>query len=74
MGPEWQAVLLAGGAGASLFPLNHTGNPLALLPIANQPLITYALRSLEQADILDVLLVKSSAGCSLTRQFGQEHA
>ncbi|CAK0780561.1 hypothetical protein CVIRNUC_005094 [Coccomyxa viridis] len=59
MGPEWQAVLLAGGAGASLFPLNHTGNPLALLPIANQPLITYALRSLEQADILDVLLVCS---------------
>lgn len=57
MGPEWQAVLLAGGAGASLFPLNHTGNPLALLPIANQPLITYALRSLEQAGVLDVLLV-----------------
>ena len=58
MGPEWQAVLLAGGAGASLFPLNHTGNPLALLPVANQQLITYALRTLEQAGILDVLLVR----------------
>lgn len=60
MGPQCQAVLLAGGAGASLFPLNHTGTPLALLPVANQPLITYALRTLEQAGIVDVLLVSAA--------------
>ena len=59
MGPQCQAVLLAGGAGASLFPLNNTGNPLALFPVANQPLITYSLRTLEQAGIVDVLLVST---------------
>ena len=59
MGPQCQAVLLAGGAGASLFPLNHTGNPLALFPVANQPLITYALHTLEQAGVLDVLVVRT---------------
>lgn len=58
MGPQgYQAVLLAGGAGASLFPLNHIEVPLALFPIANQPLITYALRTLEEAGIVDVLVV-----------------
>ena len=59
MGPQCQAVLLAGGAGASLFPLNNTGNPLALFPVANQPLITYSLRTLEQAGIVDVLVVST---------------
>ena len=59
MGPQCQAVLLAGGTGASLFPLNHTGNPLALFPVANQPLITYALHTLEQAGVLDVLVVST---------------
>ncbi|CAL8468630.1 g8170 [Coccomyxa elongata] len=31
--------------------------PLALLPVANQPLITYSLRALEAAGIVDVLVV-----------------
>ena len=57
LGPQHQAVLLAGGAGSSLFPLNHTGLPLALLPVANQPLITFSLRTLEEAGISDVLVV-----------------
>lgn len=59
MGPQCQAVLLAGGAGATLFPLNHTGNPLALFPVANQPLITYALHTLENAGVVDVLVVST---------------
>ncbi len=59
MGPHCQAVLLAGGAGANLFPLNNTGNPLALFPVANQPLITFSLWTLEQAGIVDVLLVST---------------
>ena len=62
LGPQHQAVLLAGGAGSSLFPLNHTGLPLALLPVANQPLITFSLRTLEEAGIVDVLVVSSCIG------------
>jgi NDP-sugar pyrophosphorylase family protein len=58
MGSQYQAVLLAGGAGASLFPLNHTGLPLALFPVANQPLITYPLKALEDAGIHEVLVVR----------------
>jgi NDP-sugar pyrophosphorylase family protein len=66
LGPQHQAILLAGGAGSSLFPLNHTGLPLALLPVANQPLITFSLRTLEEAGIVDVLVVRSCSvdlGC-----------
>ncbi|EIE22403.1 nucleotide-diphospho-sugar transferase [Coccomyxa subellipsoidea C-169] len=58
MGPQgYQAVLLAGGSGTNLFPLNQTGLPLSLLPVANQPLITYPLKTLEGAGIVDVLVV-----------------
>lgn len=61
MGPQgYQAVLLAGGSGTNLFPLNQTGLPLSLLPVANQPLITYPLRTLEGAGIVDVLVVGNS--------------
>lgn len=67
IGMQYQAILLAGGAGASLFPLNHTGLPLALFPVANQSLITYSLKALEDAGILDVLVVRSGIECLLNR-------
>ncbi len=63
MGPQgYQAVLLAGGSGSNLFPLNQMNLPLALLPVANQPLITYSLRALEAAGIVEVLVVGISNG------------
>lgn len=64
---QYQAILLAGGAGASLFPLNHTGLPLALFPVANQPLITYSLKAIEDAGVLDVLVVSVKRHNLMTR-------
>lgn len=44
---EFQCVLLAGGVGDRLYPLTDV-IPKALLPIANYPMIHYALTYLEQ--------------------------
>ena len=52
-----QAVLLAGGTGSRLYPLNSTGTPKALLPVGNEPLISFPLKTLEEAGITDVFLV-----------------
>jgi translation initiation factor eIF-2B subunit gamma len=53
----FQAVILAGGGGKHLFPLNSAGLPKVLLPVANRPLLTFPLRTLEEAGITDVLVV-----------------
>ncbi|KAL7411937.1 nucleotide-diphospho-sugar transferase [Mrakia frigida] len=54
---EFQAVVLA-GHGASLYPLSEKENMCkALLPIGNEPMISYVLTWLEQAGIIDVLIL-----------------
>lgn len=55
---EFQAVLLAGGAGDRLYPLADV-IPKALLPIANKPMIHYPLCYLEQCapNINEVIVV-----------------
>lgn len=45
---EFQAVLLAGGRCARMFPLTEKC-PKALLPVANRPVIDYGLDLLEKA-------------------------
>ncbi|KAJ1650862.1 Translation initiation factor eIF-2B subunit gamma [Dispira simplex] len=55
--PEFQAIILAGNKG-HLYPLATEDNvPKALLPVANQPMISYTLQWLEQAEIQDVIVV-----------------
>ena len=51
-----QAVVLAAGVGKRLLPLT-TVTPKSLLPIANKPLIDYALESIQRAGIRDILVV-----------------
>jgi translation initiation factor eIF-2B subunit gamma len=53
---QFQAVLLAGGEGLHLYPLNK-GLPKALLPIANKPLIYYALKYLKNAGFVEVIVL-----------------
>ena len=60
--PAIQAVLLAGGGGSRLYPLNAAGTPKVLLPVANRPLLTFPLRMLEESGVADVLVVR---GCRL---------
>ncbi len=45
---EFQAVILAGGAGNRLYPLSE-GVPKCLLPIANRSLLAYQLELLERS-------------------------
>lgn len=56
--PAATAVLLAGAAGSRLYPLNASGTPKVLLPVANRPLLTFPLRMLEESGVVDVLLVR----------------
>ena len=51
------AVLLAGGAGKTLHPLNSAGTPKALLPVGNQALLSFPLKTLEQGGVTHVLVV-----------------
>lgn len=53
---EFQAILLAGGEGERLYPLNR-GTPKAMLPIANEPMIYYPLTYLEKNGFKQVIIV-----------------
>lgn len=55
--PSCTAVLLAGGGGSRLYPLNASGTPKVLLPVANRPLLSFPLRMLEESGVSDVLVV-----------------
>ncbi|KAF8981570.1 hypothetical protein BGZ52_002729 [Haplosporangium bisporale] len=60
--PEFQAVIMA-GYGNGLYPLTEESNmPKALLPIANQPMISYPLSWLEASGVSDVIVVSLSSG------------
>ncbi|KAG0038869.1 hypothetical protein BGZ82_010585 [Podila clonocystis] len=60
--PEFQAVIMA-GYGNGLYPLTEESNiPKALLPIANQPMISYPLSWLEASGVSDVIVVSLNSG------------
>lgn len=51
-----KGLVLAGGHGTRLRPLTFTGNK-HMLPVANQPILLYALQNLAEAGIRDVAVV-----------------
>jgi len=53
IGDKMRGLILAGGTGTRLRPLTHTG-PKQLIPIANKPVILYALEDLKEAGITDI--------------------
>ncbi|KAI8907157.1 nucleotide-diphospho-sugar transferase [Gorgonomyces haynaldii] len=58
---EFQAVLLA-GYGKKLYPLTEDKNaPKALLPVANKPMIYYALQWLQEAPVTDIIICCSQS-------------
>ncbi|KAG0272948.1 hypothetical protein BGZ95_011256 [Linnemannia exigua] len=61
--PEFQAVIMA-GYGNGLIPLSDEKNnmPKALLPIVNQPMISYPLAWLESSGVTDVIVVSLASG------------
>lgn len=53
---SFQVVILAGGECKRLYPLT-SGVVKALLPVGNQPLLSYPLRNLAEAGIENAIVV-----------------
>ncbi|WP_281194380.1 glucose-1-phosphate thymidylyltransferase [Halorubrum sp. F4] len=56
-----KGVLLSGGTGSRLRPITHTG-PKQLVPVANKPVIEYAIEDLEAAGITEIGVVLGHKG------------
>jgi len=51
-----KGVLLSGGTGSRLRPITHTG-PKQLVPVANKPVLEYAVEDLKEAGITEIGVV-----------------
>jgi glucose-1-phosphate thymidylyltransferase len=56
-----KGIVLAGGTGSRLRPITHTG-PKQLVPIANKPVLEYAIDDLRTAGISDIGIVLGNKG------------
>lgn len=56
-----KGVLLAGGEGTRLQPITHTG-PKQLVPVANKPVIQYAIEDFRDAGITEIGVVLGNKG------------
>jgi glucose-1-phosphate thymidylyltransferase len=63
-----KGVLLAGGKGTRLRPITHTG-PKQLVPVANKPVIQYAVEDLREAGVTDIGVVLGNKGRTAIRDF-----
>jgi len=63
-----KALVLSGGKGTRLRPLTHT-MPKQLVPVANEPILAYVFRHIQDAGIKDVGVVVSPETQNDVRQF-----
>jgi glucose-1-phosphate thymidylyltransferase len=56
-----KGIILGGGRGTRLRPLTHTG-PKQLIPVANRPVIEYAVEDLREAGVTEVAVVLGNKG------------
>ncbi|KAK9122627.1 hypothetical protein Sjap_012229 [Stephania japonica] len=62
---DFQVVVLAGGASASLVPLISKELPKPLLPVANRPVLSYVLDLLESNNLKDLIVVVEGEDAAL---------
>ena len=56
-----KGIILSGGTGSRLRPITHTG-PKQLIPVANKPVIEYAVENLRDAGITEIGIVLGNMG------------
>ena len=56
-----KGVLLSGGTGSRLRPITHTG-PKQLVPVANKPVLEYAIQDLKEAGITEIGVILGNKG------------
>jgi glucose-1-phosphate thymidylyltransferase len=56
-----KGVLLSGGTGSRLRPITHTG-PKQLVPVANKPVLEYAVEDLKEAGITEIGVILGNKG------------
>ena len=56
-----KGIILGGGRGTRLRPLTHTG-PKQLIPVANRPVIEYAVEDLREAGVTEIAIVLGNKG------------
>lgn len=70
-----KGVILSGGTGSRLRPITHTG-PKQLVPVANKPVIEYAIEDLKEAGIFEIGVVLGNHGRDEIQDFlgdGSKH-
>lgn len=70
-----KGVLLAGGTGSRLYPITYTG-PKQLVPIANKPILDYAIEDLRTAGITEIGVILGNKGRETIQKHlgdGSEH-
>ncbi|EJN57921.1 glucose-1-phosphate thymidylyltransferase [Halogranum rubrum] len=63
-----KGVLLSGGTGSRLRPITHTG-PKQLVPVANKPVLQYAIEDFKEAGITEIGVVLGNKGREEVQQF-----
>jgi len=56
-----KGVLLSGGTGSRLRPITHTG-PKQLVPVANKPVLEYAIEDLKEAGVTEIGVILGHKG------------
>src|SRR5436190_9169818 len=68
-----KALVLSGGEGSRLRPITHT-NAKQLIPVANKPILFYALEHFRQAGIREVGMVVGSTAAEIEAAVGDGSA
>ena len=63
-----KGIILAGGTGSRLRPITHTG-PKQLVPVANKPVLEYALDDLIEAGIEEIGIVLGNKGRDAIQEY-----